>query len=61
MSVSNIEAIYNNPKTPDGINVAKAHPLKNFVVMTMPINGLALVVFAVLLTIAQRLVRYISL
>ena len=61
MSVSNIKAIYNNPKTPDGINVGKAHPLKNFVVMMMPINGLALVVFVVLRTTAQRLVRCIPL
>ena len=30
MSVSNIETIHNNSKIPDGINVGKAHPLKNF-------------------------------
>jgi hypothetical protein len=59
MSVSNIETIHNNSKIPDGINVGKAHPLKNFVFMMMPISGLALVVFVVLLTTAQRLVRYI--
>ena len=50
---------YSNPKIPEGINVPKEHPLKDFFLMLSGIS-IALVVVIMLLSIfAQQLVRFI--
>ena len=50
---------YSNPKIPEGINVSKEHPLKDFFLMLSGIS-IALVVVIMLLSIfAQQLVRFI--
>ena len=50
---------YSNPKIPEGINVPKEHPLKDFFLMLSGI-GIALVLAIMLLSIfAEQLVRFI--
>ena len=50
---------YSNPKIPEGINVSKEHPLKDFFLMLSGIS-IGLVVVIMLLSIfAQQLVRFI--
>lgn len=50
---------YRNPQPPEGINVSDSHPLLDFLRLLGGLLVIALIVFAVLALLADRLARYI--
>jgi len=50
---------YKNPKIPEGINVSKEHPLKDFFAMLIGVIAAILIVIVILSFIAEYMVRFI--
>ena len=50
---------YSNPEIPEGINTSTQHPLKEFLLLTGGILGIALAIVIVLTLLADRLAVYI--
>jgi predicted Zn-dependent protease len=52
-------ALYENPEIPEGINVSREHPLKDFAILLLSVSGILLAAVLVLSEAAGYLVRYV--
>lgn len=50
---------YENPRIPEGINVSKVHPLKDFFSMLIGVGLVSLLLITALMLLTDRLVRFI--
>lgn len=55
----NQDSYYSNPEIPEGINISKEHPLKEFIILTVGVLGCIFLAVFILSLLAEKLAVYI--